>query len=105
LMKEKGEKSSYWKGIYCFLIPWRRILQMKTGKFTIGIRSSCVFFPRRNMKPLLGVSLKSEKFGGEFKNSRNVDLQVKSFYSLPENAGGADAGDIQGVYDMLSEAQ
>ena len=43
---------------------------MKTGKFTIAIRSSCVFFPGRNMKPSLGVSLRSEKFGGEFKNSR-----------------------------------
>lgn len=43
---------------------------MKTRKFTIGTRFSCVSFPRRNMKPLLGVLLKSEKSGGGFKSFR-----------------------------------
>ena len=78
LMKEKGEKSSYWKEIYYSLIPWRKILQMKTRKFIIAIRYLCVFFPRRNMKPLSGVSLRSEKFGGEFKSFRYYICSLRS---------------------------
>jgi hypothetical protein len=69
-MKEKEERSSYWKETYSSQIRWRRILQMKTRKFTNVTRSLCVFSPRRNMKHLLGVSLRSEKFGGKFKSFR-----------------------------------
>jgi hypothetical protein len=76
------KRSSYWKETYSSQILWRRILQMKTRKFTITIRSLCVFSPRRNMKPLLGVSLRSENFGGEFKSFRCYFLHPPPQFSI-----------------------